>query len=439
MTSIYCANSYAKLASSESSFLVRLYGTKNQSPQGLAIGNGLIDKIRHLNVLPNQRAFDFLSIALSVVSADQFISRQAYGTTGFQRRIELHIALASPDVWRKECDLLESMLNFLTGDKWILTFEDGGERVPTRNDQKGLRNLNNIHTCNSVCLFSGGMDSFMGANLLLQSEIPLLVSRSPTGDQKYQDTLSGLMGDVARFAVNDAPKFGSLSEGERESSTRGRSLLFLSLAVLCASAIRNFKKSSVPIYIPENGFIAINPPLTNRRVGANTTRTAHPHYLHLLTGLLKAVDLPSEITNLYRFDTKGEILTRAKNDAVIAEHICDTVSCGHWHRHPKNWQCGRCWPCLIRRSAMHKAGIEDSTNYETEDLSSIVTEESIRTDLWAALYAIRQYDAKGRRSRPYRSIRHLPRAPDLREKYLSVIDRGFEELREFLFEQGVWS
>lgn len=437
MTSIYCANDETRLASSDSEFLVRLYGTRSQSPQGLAIGNGLSDEIRRLNVLPSQRAFDFLSIALSVVSADQFISRQAYGTTGFQRQIELTISLASPDIWREVSGLLESILNFLTGDKWALTFEDGGERVPTRLDQKGLRNFNSIHTCSAVCLFSGGMDSFMGANQVLQSEIPLLVSRSPTGDQKYQDALSSLMGNVARFAVNDSPTFGSLSDADREASTRGRSLLFLALAVLCASAIRSYKNSLVPIYIPENGFIAINPPLTIRRIGANTTRTAHPHYLSLLTELLKTVDVPSEITNPFQFDTKGEILTRAKKDAMIAKHICDTVSCSHWHRH--NVQCGRCWPCLIRRSSMYKAGIDDSTCYETQNLSSIVTNESLRTDLWAALSAINQYDVKGRGARPYRSIRYLPRDPHLREKYLSVIDRGFEELREFLFEQGVWS
>ncbi len=437
MTSIYCSNNDTKLASSNSELLVRLYGTRNQSPQGLAIGNGFFNEIRHLSVLPNQRAYDFLTIALSVVSADQFISRQAYGTTGFHRHIELTISLASPDIWNEVTGMLEATLNFLTGDRWTLKFEGGGERGPTRLDQKGLRKINSIHTCNSVCLFSGGMDSFMGANQVLHSEIPLLVSRSPTGDQKYQDALSSLMGNVARFAVNDAPAFGTLSETDRENSTRGRSLLFLALAVMSASAIRSYKKNVVPIYIPENGFIALNPPLTIRRIGANTTRTAHPHYLYLLTELLKSVDLPSEITNPYRFNTKGEVLTHAKKDAVIVEHICDTVSCGHWHR--SNMQCGRCWPCLIRRSAMHKAGIEDSTCYETQNLNSIVTDENKRTDLWAALSALRQYDTNGRGARPYRSIRHLPRDHHLREKYLSVVDRGFEELREFFFEQGVWS
>ena len=136
MTSIYCANSDAKLVSSSSEFLVRLYGTKNQSPQGLAIGNGLWDEIRRLSVLPNQRAFDFLSIALSVVSADQFISRQAFGTTGFQRRIELTVALGNPYVWNEVGRRLELILNFLTGNSWSLTFVYGGERVHTRLDQK---------------------------------------------------------------------------------------------------------------------------------------------------------------------------------------------------------------------------------------------------------------------------------------------------------------
>ena len=437
MTTIFCTSDETKLRESESEFRVRLYGTRSQSPQGLSIGNRLPDEIRHLNVLPSQRAFDFLSIALAVVSADQFISRHKYGASGFSRHIELTVALACPDVWDEVKSEIETLLNFLTSDRWSLSFEDGGERVPSRIDQNGLRNFNRIHICNAVCLFSGGMDSFMGANQVLQSENPVLVSRAPTGDQGFQDSLSALMGNVARFAVNDSPTFGSLPEADRESSTRGRSLLFLSLAVLCASAIRSFTSADVPIYIPENGFIALNPPLTTRRVGANTTRTAHPHYLRLLTDLLQAVDLPSNILNPFRFETKGEILTRTSSDALVGDNICDTISCGHWHR--INMQCGRCWPCLIRRSAMKNAGVSDSTHYETMNLADIVTEEGKRADLWAALSAIQQYDARGRSARPYRSIRYLPTESSIREKYLSVVDRGFEELREFLFEQGVWS
>ena len=88
---------------------------------------------------------------------------------------------------------------------------------------------------------------------------------------------------------------------------------------------------------------------------------------------------------------------------------------------------------------MKNAGVSDSTHYETMNLADIVTEEGKRADLWAALSAIQQYDARGRSARPYRSIRYLPTESSIREKYLSVVDRGFEELREFLFEQGVWS
>ncbi len=35
--------------------------------------------------------------------------------------------------------------------------------------------------------------------------------------------------------------------------------------------------------------------------------------------------------------------------------------------------------------------------------------------------------------------RHLPTDDKLRAEYLSVVDHGFEELREFLFDQEVWS
>ena len=46
-----------------------------------------------------------------------------------------------------------------------------------------------------------------------------------------------------------------------------------------------------------------------------------------------------------------------KNPALLKEIVKDTVSCSHWKRPHK--QCGICVPCLIRRAALFKAGIEE--------------------------------------------------------------------------------
>ena len=61
--------------------------------------------------------------------------------------------------------------------------------------------------------------------------------------------------------------------GQRETSTRGRSLAFYAFAVLAASRVPG---QNVEIFVPENGFICINPPLVPGRMGSLSTKTTHP-------------------------------------------------------------------------------------------------------------------------------------------------------------------
>lgn len=101
-------------------------------------------------------------------------------------------------------------------------------------------------------------------------------------------------------------------------------------------------------------------------------------------------------------------------------------------------QCGRCWPCLIRRAAFFKAGLEDRTDYQVTNLKDILSEPSKTVDLRAVLYALYQYDRNGIKSSPIRSIRNISGDSKLAASYHDVVCRGFEELREFLFDQNVW-
>jgi len=54
--------------------------------------------------------------------------------------------------------------------------------------------------------------------------------------------------------------------------------------VAATLAQNNGKNRQVRLNIPENGLIAINPPLTNRRIGALSTRTTI-----ILSGMLQQV------------------------------------------------------------------------------------------------------------------------------------------------------
>ena len=436
MTEIICASKVSQLIESDTTCRVLLYGNSNKSPDGYSIGNSIFNQIRRLDYLPNQRSFDFLSIALSVVAADKFLSRAKHGVDGFSRNIHLTVSLANPEPWEAEKGSLQKILNFLSSDNWLLDFQSGGQRVPTLIDQRGLRKFTSFTKSNSICMFSGGMDSFIGSIVVESLRKPILVSRSPAGDQKYQRNLADVVPHLTHAVINDYPTFPDDKVVERENTTRARSFLFLALGVLYASALARTVKDKVPVIIPENGFIAVNPPLTKRRIGANTTRTAHPYYLSSMKNMLRSVGIPFAIENPFKFMTKGEMLENVKNRDLIKNNICSTVSCSHWVRNHE--QCGRCWPCLIRRSAFLKAKFPDTTKYTSMHLKSILNDPSKNSDLVAFLYALRLVDKYKRKSMPYRSIRFLPTDPQIREKYLAVVDRGFEELREFFFEQEIW-
>ena len=436
MVSIICSNSTEYLEKAEGDFLVLLYGSPNNSPSGFSIGNTCKNLITHLDLLPDQNAFDFLTIALSVIAADTFILRDVYGSDGFARSIALQIAVASPKPWQAVKAKLEKTLNFLTGDSWCLDFVGDGERAPAKYEHKHLRTFNKIHKADSACLFSGGLDSFIGASLLQkQGRTPVLVSRSSTGDQKFQNEIAALLPDLPRFVMNDSPQ--SPSGASHEISTRARSFLFLAMGALICSSLSKLKGGNIPLIVPENGFIALNPPLTKKRIGANSTRTAHPHYIASIQSILSSVGIPATLENPFCFMTKGEMLLDSMGDTLVKDNAEKTVSCGHWKR--VGMQCGRCWPCLIRRSSFFKAGLNDTTEYKDADLSAVLAKGQKCQDLKAVLYAIHHFDKNGRTSSPIRSMRNIPSDKKTRQNYMSVVERGFEELREFLFEQGVWS
>jgi 7-cyano-7-deazaguanine synthase in queuosine biosynthesis len=153
-----------------------------------------------------------------------------------------------------------------------------------------------------------------------------------------------------------------------ESTTRGRSFLFLALAALAASGL-----SGKPvIYVPENGLISVNVPLDPLRVGALSTRTTHPFYIARWHEMLAGLGIPAKLENPYRFKTKGEMLTGCANAGLALRHLVDTISCSSITK--ARWlglaprHCGFCVPCLIRRAAITSASRTDPTTYTIADL-----------------------------------------------------------------------
>lgn len=415
---------------------VYLYGSRPKRIGSASIGRTLDLAVRRLGVGVDPIAFDFLSIALGVVAADTFIDRSTYSGNGWSREMSLQVPLARPTAWQAVAGELEQALGFLSGDQWKLSFTDGGKEPPSKEAiLRHYRSHIGVGSADCVCLFSGGLDSLIGARQLVdQGRTPLLVSHSYRGDQSYQRYLAPRLGKkLPRFAANANPVFSG--ENKNDTSMRTRSLGFLAYGVVAASALRAKSRStaSIELFVPENGFIALNAPLTRRRIGSHSTRTTHPGFLGQMQAIFDTMRLPVRLDNPYRHKTKGEMLVDLAPGEELKGTTIATVSCGKWKR--KSQQCGHCVPCLIRRAAFAKAGITDTTAYQYQDLGHAWDRPDIRDDIMAMLVAVGR-NQRGARQRAIASG-PLPFDAVEREGWFGVHERGLEEVGSYLRSQGL--
>ena len=227
----------------------------------------------------------------------------------------------------------------------------------------------------AVSLFSGGLDSLIGVIDELEKigndERILLVSHfdskspGPNGDQRK--LLRHLMTEYpnkidwvqAKLALSRKD-----TDGNRvtiENNYRSRSLFFIGLGCYLSPIDK--------LIIPENGTISINYPLTPSRVSSLSTRTTHPYVLKHTQQLLTDLGLSSTISNPYTFKKKGEMFLDCTNQSALQRIYQDSVSCGKRGRKQYNYDvrnadhCGRCMPCIYRRAALNKAGLDNENHY----------------------------------------------------------------------------
>jgi len=408
---------------------VWLFGASPPFPHIGTIGARAMDAATRLRVRPSAAAIDFLSIAMAVTAADTFVPRDD-APDAWARHFDIMLPLAEPAKWTALKSELEAALLFLSSDEWHFEFLAGGATPPLSSVIRRRNLVVDISRVDCVSLFSGGLDSGIGAlDLIASGRRPLLVSHAPHGDADKQDKVALLLPTPCpRLSVNAYP----LLQGFDDDSMRTRSFQFIALGTMAAQAVASFRgHASVELFVCENGLISLNPPLTARRLGSHSTRTAHPHFLERISGILSAAGLPIAIINPYRHSTKGELLAAHCGRTGFREFAAETVSCGKWKR--KNQQCGRCVPCLIRRAAFHKAGIVDDTPYRYPDLLAVMHDEDGRDDLIAVQAAIIRGEPLKRwitRAGP------LPLDSRQRAAYIEVARRGMDELAAHLRAQG---
>lgn len=336
---------------------VVLYGQAGAHDRASA-GAAVRDDIRRERLAPAGRAWDLLSIAMSVMAADAGGLRTE-SPDGWTRQFELEIAVAEPAFWNGSADLLADALAFLTTDRWQFRFIAGGATPPE--PAQVVRPPQN-----SVVLLSGGLDSLIGAIDLAATGIrPLAISKIVRGDaEKQVDFASSIGGGLRHLQLNE----NATVPRPKDTSQRARSIIFLAFGVLVATALAPYGAgATVPLYVCENGFIAINPPLTGTRIGSLSTRTAHPYFLALFQDILDAAGLRVGIRTPYAAKTKGEMLTECADQKLLRSWAARSTSCGRFQKYNYD-HCGRCVPCQVRRAAFLAWGQHDPTDYVFEPI-----------------------------------------------------------------------
>jgi len=339
---------------------------------GGGLGNA-IESLTSLGAYPTELGIDFLLLAAAVHAADTRVSRVT-SQDSWTRELAVRVPVSDPVRWNASLNLLRTTLNFLTGDRWTVSFRPRPmgfeEMAPFRPLTENPR-----PPFSTVSLFSGGLDSFIGAIDLLESgETPLFVSHAAEGptstaQRACLEALEAAYEPLGHHRVwLSFPK--SLVPGSMpEDTTRGRSFLFFSLAACAATSFPD----PVTVHVPENGLISLNVPLDMLRLGSLSTRTTHPFYMARWNELFSLLGLPVMLRNPYRYQTKGEMTRQCRNAKFIFDKLALTLSCsapskGRFQNRPPG-HCGHCVPCIIRRAAVVAAFGNDPTSYAIPDLA----------------------------------------------------------------------
>lgn len=365
-----------------------------------------LTSLKALGVHPSEMGIDLAVVAAHVHAADTRISRAHESQDSWTREIRLIIPVHDLDRWSAATGTLTTLLNFLTGDRWVLQFRERSERFAT------LVSLNTASLLappfTALSLFSGGLDSLIGAIDLLERQAePLLVSHF--GDGATSDAQNKLFNFLKkrypgrpfeRLRVDMVFPVGLVKDVDSENSTRGRSFLFIALGALAGTGLAD----GFTLRVPENGLIALNVPLDPLRLGSNSTRTTHPFYLARWNDLLSHLGVAGRIENPYWSMTKGEMVSECESQSVLREIASSSLSCAH--PASARWQglqgrgiehCGYCLPCLIRRAALEHAWGRggDNTSYTLADLHAHVldTTQSIGQQVRSFQYAIARIQA----------------------------------------------
>jgi 7-cyano-7-deazaguanine synthase in queuosine biosynthesis len=414
---------YVSAAEAASSFYW-LTDQRSSFTSGIGPSLGMLGPVSELNI-------DVVRIALAAFAADRSVLREGRGSNWNQRTLDLEIPVSDPDPWTVVSDELAGVLGFLSGDRFTLRFTQGQPPVETVALDTG-------DVPKRVVLLSGGADSAIGGmysrSLLTSDEHHILLSHfSNTMLPPIQRHVAA---EIERLVPGPTQQHIVVHLGRRnkridgtsyrsEPTSRSRSLLFLALGLAVASIHK------VPLWIPENGFASINPPLGPERLGSLSTRTTHPAFLQRLAAVLTKAGAHAVIENPFAQSTKGEMYQRVVDLVGTDEasaFLSRTHSCAltgqRSHHISAEVPCGICFGCVLRRASFSASGVADLTNYIAPSSDPAVQKW---LDSRSVEMQVRNFILRGVRTRDLTTL-GLPNNYPILDA-LDLCQRGIEELR----------
>jgi len=375
-------------------------------------------------------ALDLFYLSLMVYYADRKVLRSDF-EDNWTRSFVLHIPVIELEKWQSQKERLEEMISYLSGDIWQIHFR---KRELNLKESKIADNISKRYSGrkfdpDKFCMLSGGLDSFIGAtDLLAKSKDIAFIGHygGGKGVKPFQDAVNAALKEKFDLEDHQFFNFNATPVNGVEDSTRTRSLLFFAHAIILASC----SNREVELYIPENGHISLNIPLTNSRLGSSSTRTTHPYYMRLLQQLIDGLGLKIKLRNPYQFKTKGEMMLDSPNKAFIQANYAITMSCSHpdqgrYKKLSAPMHCGTCLPCTIRRASALKAFGNDQTTYFDPTYEGGKGEIDLRS------FKIGLLDFRNRKTSNL-AIQIAGQIDEDLEQYASLYDRGMKELGNFL-------
>ncbi|NHM28098.1 hypothetical protein G7K71_14135 [Desulfofundulus sp. TPOSR] len=336
------------------------------------------------------RIRDLLEIAAYVFAADRMIKRGEIDSLEYHawaRSFHFFVKVRDFEFWQKPNiqNKLNEALSFMTGDlEYKFTFQPGHSTPPTSLfDKKEFKVEHGRNT--SIILFSGGIDSLVGAIERLEQTNDLICLVSHITQPGTKKTVAQLFKALEEHYPNRVRHYSfncSLtgSNKAREETQRTRAFLYTSIAFALACAY-----SQKEFFVYENGVTAINFPRRQYLMNARASRTTHPKTIALLEDLFSEMEGSRvRIRTPFLWKTKTDVLTLLKKYRR-ERLITSTVSCSKTYQNMTMvTHCGGCYQCIDRRFAIYSAeldDIDDGTIYNIDFISQKIEDVYIKTTL----------------------------------------------------------